>query len=123
MITITESAIKEINRVRTRTIRESPDEKTQDVALRLSANLADRNGMPITMSLDYTNEKDNIMLYHGVTVIIDPESFKLIQNITVDFVDNKRQQEFKFFNSDTKVNGGAGGESDWENEGGCIHSG
>lgn len=120
---ITESALEEIKRLRTRTIQNSPDEKTQDVALRICANVADRNGMPVTMRFDYIGENDNIIVYNGITIIMDQRSFKLIQNITVDFVDNERQQGFKFSNPNTKDNEEVGGESDWESEGGHIQSG
>ncbi len=98
-------------------------------ALRITAK--DNNGMEPAYGMDFEKEPqkdDKALTFHGVTVLMDPESWKNLEGAEVDFLETSMGSGFKITNPQFKAGGcgsgscgcGTGHGSGGCGEGGCC---
>lgn len=92
MITLTESAVKAVQR-----FIKGADEEV--AGLRILIEGGGCSGFQYGMRLEETKQADDVEVKFGnVTVLIDPMSAPLLSGVTVDFVDSLEGSGFKFEN-------------------------
>jgi iron-sulfur cluster assembly accessory protein len=92
MITLTESAVKAVNRF-------IAGAETPAAGLRIQVTGGGCSGLQYGMKLEAEAEPtDTVVEYGAVKVFVDPESFAKIDGIVVDFVDSLEGSGFKFSN-------------------------
>lgn len=92
MITLTESAIKAVNRF----IKGAESPVT---GLRIQITGGGCSGLQYSLKLEAEqNPADTVIAYGDVKVFVDPESFPKIDGSVIDFVDSLEGSGFKFTN-------------------------
>ncbi len=103
MITVTESATKEIQRLL------DENEHATDGGLRLFVKGGGCAGMSYGMEVvDASNSEDKIFDDSGVRVFIDPKSFLFLNGAVVDFKENLMGRGFVFENPNAAGSCGCG---------------
>lgn len=93
MITITDSAVREIKRI----IEEQ--EKPEDTALRLYVQAGGCAGMSYGMDFEQDpKDNDKVMEVNGVKIFMDPKSYLFLNEITMDFKESLMGRGFVFGN-------------------------
>lgn len=100
MIILTEFALIQATRAKATLVRQSADESTQDLCLRLKARNAECAGLIYGISFDKKNEFDEVKEMGGLTIVVDPTSYSFLKNATLSFDVLKRK--FEFVNPDIK---------------------
>ncbi|MEA3291583.1 MAG: iron-sulfur cluster assembly accessory protein, partial [Pseudomonadota bacterium] len=71
----------------------------QGLSLRVAAKRMGDGGVDYAMGFDETQEPDTVMEQHGVTLLISPTSYDLLDRATLDYVEiEKGSFEFVFLN-------------------------
>jgi iron-sulfur cluster assembly protein len=103
MITITESAAKEIQRQRDK-------RGTPESSIRLGIRGGGCTGFSYMFEWEDGDprETDKIFEQHGVRVVVDPKSYVYFQGTELDFVSSMMGHGFKFNNPNAKGSCGCG---------------
>ncbi len=104
-VTLTEKAVKEINRI----ILEDGS-LGNDVKVRVGVAGGGCSGFQYTFTLDnqYDETKDNLYQQHGLGIVVDKKSALYLEGTTVDFYEGLDQRGFKFNNPAAKRSCGCG---------------
>lgn len=104
-VTLTEKAVKEINRI----IQEDGT-LGEDVKVRVGVAGGGCSGFQYTFQLDknFDATKDNLYVQHGLGVVVDKKSALYLDGTTVDFYEGLDQRGFKFDNPSAKRSCGCG---------------
>lgn len=84
-------------------------QKNAAIGLRFAANESGCSGYSYVM--DYTDKKqqdDQVFTSHGVDVLIDPDSYKLLKGTQIDYVTEGLNQSFRFSNPKAEAHCGCG---------------
>ena len=103
MITLTERAVKEVNRI--------IDEQSlgQTTILRVGVKGGGCSGFSYTLGFDdKVSEVDQIKEVEGVRVVCDPKSFLYLNGTMVDFEESLMGRGFKFTNPNASKSCGCG---------------
>ncbi len=104
MITLTETAVQELKRLRSK----YESEGTERV-LRLGVKPSGCSGMSYTMNFETTaNPDDQTFAYDGIQVVVDPLSMTLLGGLTVDFSEDLLGGGFRFNNPNALSSCGCG---------------
>jgi iron-sulfur cluster assembly accessory protein len=96
MLTLTDNAIKAINRF----IRGS---ETGASGLRIQVSGGGCSGLQYGLKLEQAANTDDVVVESGgVKVFVDPASVQSIEGVTVDFVESMEGSGFKFTNPNAK---------------------
>lgn len=101
MVTITEKAATKIKEV-------MAQEKRNGTALRLLVAGGGCSGFKYGMNFDEAKEGDQVLEQHGLKVLVDPSSHKLLKDITVDWVEDVTGAGFKIENPNAGHSCGCG---------------
>lgn len=102
MITLSESAVKQIKRIR-------EDENKPDGGLRVAVVGGGCSGM--SYKLEFQNEpqaNDKIFEQDGIKVFVDPKSFLYIKGLTLDYQGGLNGTGFSFKNPNASKSCGCG---------------
>ncbi|MCB9094851.1 MAG: iron-sulfur cluster assembly accessory protein [Halobacteriovoraceae bacterium] len=102
IIQVTEKAIAKIREIQE---QEQPGE---DSGLRLAVVGGGCSGLSYKIEFSLKKEKDNILDFNGVTVLIDPKSAIYLKGVTLDFADGLEGKGFVFNNPNAKNTCGCG---------------
>lgn len=102
LIQITDKAIQQIQTI---FASEKPTEKS---GLRLAVVGGGCSGLSYKIEFSEQKEKDNILEFSGVKVLIDPKSTIYLKGITLDFKDGLNGKGFVFENPNAKNTCGCG---------------
>lgn len=103
MITVTERAIKEVNRI----VEEQNLGDT--TVLRLGVKGGGCSGFSYTLGFDdKASELDQVFEIDGVTVVCDPKSFLYLNGTELDFEESLMGRGFKFGNPNASKSCGCG---------------
>ena len=103
MITITERAIKEVNRI----VEEQ--ELPEGTVLRVGVKGGGCSGFSYSLGFDDTvQETDQVFETDGVKVVCDPKSFLYLNGTQVDFEESLMGRGFKFGNPNASKTCGCG---------------
>ena len=101
MVHVTSTAAQEIKR-----LAEKQSEK--DVALRLAVKGGGCSGFSYALAFDKVQLEDRTFETEGVKILVDPQSMKYLEGITLDFVDGLEGRGFKFLNPNATHSCGCG---------------
>jgi iron-sulfur cluster assembly accessory protein len=102
MITLTEEAIKAVNR-----FLQSTDNTV--AGLRVQVTGGGCSGFQYGIKLEETAAADDTVVDFGeVKVFLDPASLPMLQDVTMDFVEGLEGSGFKFENPNAKASCGCG---------------
>ena len=102
MLILTENAQKAVGRF----IKSS---ETPVEGLRVSVNDGGCSGLQYGLALEANpNSDDNVLDLGEIKVFIDPESFPMLDGVTVDFLDSMEGSGFKFENPNATKSCGCG---------------
>jgi len=99
MITVTENAAEQINKV-----KGSMDGTAQ--TLRIAAVGGGCSGYQYQMAFDEKNDSDSVFESNGVSIIVDQQSLQALNGIEIDYVENLEGSSFVFKNPN--ATGGCG---------------
>jgi iron-sulfur cluster assembly protein len=96
MLTLTESAIKAINRFIAGSEKDAQ-------GLRIQVSGGGCSGLQYALKLEEAASTDDVVVESGgVKVFVDPASVPSIEGVTVDFVESMEGSGFKFTNPNAK---------------------
>ncbi len=102
IITITDKAIEQIRSI-------SKDENpTGDKGLRLAVTGGGCSGLSYKIEFSDQKDRDNVLNFDGVKVLIDPKSVIYLKGIVLDFKDGLNGKGFVFDNPNAKNTCGCG---------------
>ena len=102
MLSLTESAQKAIGQ-----FMQQSDKPV--AGLRVSVVSGGCSGMQYGMSLEESaNSEDYVLEFNELKVFLDPESEKLLDGVTVDFLDTMEESGFRFNNPNATASCGCG---------------
>lgn len=100
-ITLTESAATRVQKFLT--------QRGQGIGLRLGVRTSGCSGLAYTLEfVDESLPDDCRFDSHGVTVLVDPKSFAILDGTELDFVREGMNEGFKFNNPNSKAQCGCG---------------
>ena len=100
-ITLTESAATRVQKFLT--------QRGKGIGLRLGVRTSGCSGLAYTLEfVDDSLPDDCRFDSHGVTVLVDPKSFAILDGTELDFVREGMNEGFKFNNPNTKAQCGCG---------------
>ncbi len=102
IITITDKAIEQIQTI---SKEENPDGKK---GLRLAVTGGGCSGLSYKIEFSEAKERDNVLDFSGVKVLIDPKSVIYLKGIVLDFKDGLNGKGFVFDNPNAKNTCGCG---------------
>jgi len=102
LVTITDKALQQIRAIRD---QETP---TGDQGLRLAVVGGGCSGLSYKIEFSPKKEKDNVLDYGDIQVLIDPKSTIYLKGITLDFRDGLNGKGFVFENPNAKNTCGCG---------------
>jgi iron-sulfur cluster assembly protein len=102
IVNITEKALEQI-----KTIKEN-ENKDDQYGLRLAVTGGGCSGFSYKMEFDQQKEKDNVINYGDVKVLVDPKSAIYLKGITLDYKDGLSGKGFSFDNPNAKNTCGCG---------------
>ena len=102
LINITEKAIGQIKNIAQ---TENPDGTK---GLRLAVTGGGCSGLSYKIEFSEQKEKDNVLVYGDVKVLVDPKSIIYLKGITLDFKDGLNGKGFVFDNPNAKNTCGCG---------------
>lgn len=102
IVNITEKALEQI-----KTIKEN-ENKDDQYGLRLAVTGGGCSGFSYKMEFDQQKEKDNVIKYGDVKVLVDPKSAIYLKGITLDYKDGLSGKGFSFDNPNAKNTCGCG---------------
>ncbi len=102
LIQITDKALQQIQAIFS---NEKPNEKS---GLRLAVIGGGCSGLSYKIEFSEQKDKDNILTYGDVKVLIDPKSVIYLKGITLDFKDGLNGKGFVFENPNAKNTWGCG---------------
>ena len=102
MITISDTAVKEIKRL-------AQEQGLEGVALRVGVTGGGCSGLQYAMNFDkQISETDQKFEHEGVTVVCDPKSLLYLSGITIDYTTDMMGGGFKFINPNAERSCGCG---------------
>lgn len=108
IVTLTDSAVKQVRRLMERDDGKNPDTH----GLRLAIKGGGCSGLSYDLSFDETQEKDLIQKFsfqdEDITVFVDPKSAIYLKGMTVDFDDGLMGKGFVFTNPNATNTCGCG---------------
>jgi iron-sulfur cluster assembly protein len=102
IITITDKAIQQI-----KSIVEAEKADTSK-GLRLAVTGGGCSGLSYKIEFSSEKERDNVLIFQGVKVLIDPKSVIYLKGIVLDFKDGLNGKGFVFDNPNAKNTCGCG---------------
>lgn len=102
IITITDKALEQIKHI---SEQENPDGSK---GLRLAVIGGGCSGLSYKIEFSESKEKDNVLQYGNVKVLIDPKSVIYLKGIVLDFKDGLNGKGFSFDNPNAKNTCGCG---------------
>jgi iron-sulfur cluster assembly protein len=102
IITITEKALSQIRIISN---LENPSEEN---GLRLSVTGGGCSGLSYKVEFSPKKERDNVLNFSGIQVLIDPKSAIYLKGIELDFKDGLNGKGFSFDNPNAKNTCGCG---------------
>ncbi len=102
LISITDKALQQIKSI------SSVENKDGNKGLRLAVNGGGCSGLSYKIEFSDPKEKDNILNFDGVKVLIDPKSVIYLKGIVLDFKDGLNGKGFVFDNPNAKNTCGCG---------------
>jgi len=102
LISITEKAIQQIKSI---SVAENPDGTK---GLRLAVTGGGCSGLSYKIEFSDLKERDNVLDYNGVKILIDPKSVIYLKGIVLDFKDGLNGKGFIFDNPNAKNTCGCG---------------
>ncbi len=102
LVHITEKALQQIRSIRT------SENSAQSQGLRLAVTGGGCSGLSYKIEFSTQKEKDNILDFGDVKVLIDPKSSIYLKGITLDFKDGLNGKGFVFENPNAKNTCGCG---------------
>lgn len=102
LIEITDKAIAQIKQIAQ---TDNPDGKK---GLRLAVTGGGCSGLSYKIEFSESKEKDNVLTFDGVKVLIDPKSSIYLKGIVLDFKDGLNGKGFVFDNPNAKNTCGCG---------------
>jgi iron-sulfur cluster assembly protein len=103
MIELSQSAISEIQRLRTR-------HATPESVFRLQVSPGGCAGLAYITKFDTeTNSNDRIVNCHGIQIAIDPQTANYLTELTIDFSEDLMGGSFRFHNPNAKKSCDCGG--------------
>lgn len=100
-ITLTESAAEQIQLL-------AAEDAEKGQYLRFGVEKGGCSGNEYAMGFDFPQDGDIQLQSHGVTIIVDPQSFEYLKGIEVDFDDGIDGKGFSFDNPNAKRQCGCG---------------
>ena len=100
LINITEKALQQIRAIRT------PEQS--DAGLRLAVVGGGCSGLSYKIEFSAAKDKDNVMTFGDVKVLVDPKSSIYLKGITLDYQDGLNGKGFVFENPSAKNTCGCG---------------
>ena len=102
MITVTDTAVKQIKRLQT-------EQGMQEVGLRVGVAGGGCSGLQYTMNFDKVlNPTDQSFEFNGVKIVCDPKAFLYLNGITLDYTTDMLGGGFKFVNPNASRECGCG---------------
>lgn len=102
LVHITEKALQQIRSIRT------AENSGESQGLRLAVTGGGCSGLSYKIEFSAQKEKDNILEFGDVKVLIDPKSSIYLKGITLDFKDGLNGKGFVFENPNAKNTCGCG---------------
>ena len=104
MITLTEKAVQEIRRIHL------GSESTDEASLRVMVVGGGCSGMSYKLDFekDPPKEKDKVINFEGVRLLVDPKSYLFLDGTELDFSDGLNGKGFVFSNPNAKRTCGCG---------------
>lgn len=102
LINITEKALQQIRAIRT------PEQVAEQAGLRLAVVGGGCSGLSYKIEFSAPKEKDNVMNFGDVKVLVDPKSSIYLKGITLDYQDGLNGKGFVFENPSAKNTCGCG---------------
>ncbi len=102
IITITDKALQQIKTI---AVQENADGSK---GLRLAVTGGGCSGLSYKIEFGPTKEKDNVLLFGEIKVLIDPKSVIYLKGIVLDFKDGLNGKGFSFDNPNAKNTCGCG---------------
>lgn len=102
IISITDKALEQIKVI---SLAENPDGTR---GLRLAVTGGGCSGLSYKIEFSDKKERDNILDFHGIKVLVDPKSVIYLKGIVLDFKDGLNGKGFSFDNPNAKNTCGCG---------------
>ncbi len=102
LVVVTDKALERIRAIQTQ------ENKSQGEALRLAVIGGGCSGLSYKIEFSSPREKDNVLTYDDVKIVIDPKSSIYLKGIVLDFQDGLNGKGFVFENPNAKNTCGCG---------------
>lgn len=102
LVQVTDKAVDQIKNIF------SSEQKGENFGLRLSVVGGGCSGLTYKMDFDEAKEKDNILDFNGVKVLVDLKSSIYLKGITLDYKDGLNGKGFVFINPNATNTCGCG---------------
>jgi len=102
LVNITDKALQQIRAIRT------SSEAQEGMGLRLAVVGGGCSGLSYKIEFSPSKERDNVLSFGDVTILIDPKSSIYLKGVTLDFQDGLNGKGFVFENPSAKNTCGCG---------------
>jgi iron-sulfur cluster assembly protein len=91
MISLSPSAVREINRLKSKLAN-------PEMSFRLQVQSGGCSGLVYHMGFDAANSRDRIYQCNGLSVVVDEESYRYVENLNLDYSEDLMGGAFRFHN-------------------------
>ncbi|HKK46517.1 MAG TPA: iron-sulfur cluster assembly accessory protein [Balneolaceae bacterium] len=101
-VQLTERAAKQVRKIRS-------DEDLEDsLCLRVAVEGGGCSGLSYKLGFDYKSEDDEVLVSHGIEIIVDPKHLMYLKGISIDYPDGLDARGFTFDNPNATETCGCG---------------
>ena len=101
-VELTERAADQVRKIR-------DDEELEDeLCLRVAVEGGGCSGLSYKLGFDYKSDEDEVLVSHGIEIIVDPKHMMYLKGISVDYPDGLDARGFTFDNPNASETCGCG---------------
>lgn len=101
-VQLTERAAKQVRKIKS-------DENLEDeLCLRVAVEGGGCSGLSYKLGFDYKSDDDEVLVSHGIEIVVDPKHMMYLKGISVDYPDGLDARGFTFDNPNASETCGCG---------------
>lgn len=101
-VQLTERAAKQVQKIR------SAENLEDELRLRVAVEGGGCSGLSYKLGFDYKTDEDEVLVSHGIEILVDPKHVMYLKGISVDYPDGLDARGFTFDNPNATETCGCG---------------
>jgi len=101
-VQLTERAVKQVRKIR------SDEDLEDELCLRVAVEGGGCSGLSYKLGFDYKSDEDEIIVSHGIEIVVDPKHMMYLKGISIDYPDGLDARGFTFDNPNASETCGCG---------------